>query len=318
MDASTNTITKNSIGVKNKKKKKKIFTKENTLLYIMFAPLAIYYIIWAYIPMPGIILAFADYRTGGFMGWVGLDNFRFIFNLPYFWEAFKNTWIYIGLRYLIDFPAPIIFALLLNELRVMRFKKTVQTLTTLPHFLSWVIISGIWITMLSPQSGYVNALRVALGMEPYFYVAEANTFPFTFQLIATWKEVGFSSIIYLAALASIDPDLYESAVLDGAGRLKQTLYITLPGIKTTIVVLFVLSFRGILNLFEPLYVFQNSANLKTTEVLDTYTFKVGLVQARYSIATAMGLFKSTISLVFTIAANYFSKKVTEDGRGILF
>lgn len=315
MEVATNNSITSSLNIK---KKRKIFTKVNIMLYLMFLPVIIYYIIWAYIPMPGIALAFADYRTGGFRRWVGFDNFRFIFNLPYFWEAFRNTWIYIALRYFIGFPAPIIFALLLNELRVKVFKKVVQTITTLPHFLSWVIISGIWITLLSPTSGLINAIRESIGLETYFYVAEYRTFPFTYQLIAEWKGIGYSSIIYLAALASIDPEMYESAILDGAGRLRQTWYITLPGLKTTILVLFVLSFRGILNLFEPLYVFQNTANIKTTEVLDTYTFKIGLIQARYSIATAMGFFKSTVGLVFTLAANYFSKKVTEDGRGILF
>jgi len=316
MEATAIKNTQNSIMTKGKKKK--IFTKVNIMLYLMFLPVIVYYVIWAYVPMPGIILAFMDFRTGGFKGWVGLDNFRFIFNLPYFWEAFGNTWIYIGLRYLIGFPSPIILALLLNELRLKFFKKSVQTITTLPHFLSWVVISGIWITMLSPTGGYINAIRQAIGLEPYFYIAESSTFPFTFQLIATWKEVGYSSIIYLAALASIDPEMYESAILDGAGRLRQTWYITLPGLKSTILILFVLSFTGILNLMEPLYVFQNPANIKTSEVLDTYTFKVGLIQARYSIASAMGLFKSTVGLFFTLMANFLSKKLTEDGRGIIF
>ncbi|NLC67331.1 MAG: sugar ABC transporter permease [Clostridiaceae bacterium] len=302
----------------SKKKKRRIFTSANIMLYLMFLPVVIYYIIWAYVPMPGIALAFADFRTGGFKRWVGLENFEFIFSLPFFWKAFANTWIYIGLRYLIGFPAPIIFAILLNELRQQKFKKTVQTISTLPHFLSWVIVSGIWITLLSPSAGFINALRHAIGLEPYFYVAEFRTFPLTFQVISEWKGIGYSSIIYLAALAAIDPEMYESAVLDGAGRLRQIWYITLPGLKPTILVLFVLSFRGILNLFEPLYVFQNSANIKTTEVLDTYIYKVGLVQARYSVSTAMGLFKSTVGLFFTLLANYFSKKVTEDGRGILF
>ena len=300
------------------RKKRIIFTKTNITLYLMFLPVIIYYVIWSYIPMPGIVLAFADFRTGGFKSWVGFDNFRFIFNLPYFWQAFANTWIYIALRYIIGFPSPIILALLLNELRAKAFKKTVQTITTLPHFLSWVVISGIWITMLSPKTGYINSIMQLFGLKPYFYMAESSTFPLTFQCISIWKEVGYSSIIYLAALSSIDPEMYESAVLDGAGRIKQTWYITLPGIKNTVLVLFVLSFAGILNLMEPLYVFQNPANIRTSEVLDTYTFKVGLIQARYSIATAMGLFKSSVGLFFTIMANFFSKKLTEDGKGIIF
>jgi len=300
------------------RKKRKIFTRTNTLLYLMFLPVIIQYIIWVYVPMPGILLSFTDFRTSGFKGWVGLDNFKFIFNLPFFWQSFANTWIYIFLRYIIGFPAPIIFALLLNEFRAKYFKKTVQTVTTLPHFLSWVVISGIWITMLSPVNGYINNIVKAIGLEPYFFMAEAGTFPLTFQAISLWKEIGYSAIIYIAALASIDPDLYESAVLDGAGKLKQTWYITLPGLKTTVMVLFVLSFTGILNLMEPLYVFQNPANIRTSEVLDTYIFKVGVVDARYSIATAMGLFKSLIGLLFTILANELSKKVTEDGRGIVF
>ena len=152
------------------RKKRIIFTKTNITLYLMFLPVIIYYVIWSYIPMPGIVLAFADFRTGGFKSWVGFDNFRFIFNLPYFWQAFANTWIYIALRYIIGFPSPIILALLLNELRAKAFKKTVQTITTLPHFLSWVVISGIWITMLSPKTGYINSIMQLFGLKPYFYM----------------------------------------------------------------------------------------------------------------------------------------------------
>jgi putative aldouronate transport system permease protein len=294
-----------------------IFTGTNVTLYLMLLPVLLFLLLFQYVPMAGVLIAFADYRLSGFKGWVGFDNFRTIFNLPFFWEAFRNTWRFVGLRYLFSFPAPILLALLLNELRTRWLKKGIQTISTLPHFISWVVIAGIFVSLLSPSSGYVNQVIEALGGRPYFFFSKPKLFPWLFTFISIWKEVGFSTIIYLAALAAIDAELYESAVIDGANRFQQALSITLPGIKQIVLVVLVLSFSGVLNLFEPIYVTRNDMVISSAEVIDTYTYNLGIVQARYPIATAVGLFKSSISLVFVLLVNVISRHWTEEKRAIL-
>lgn len=312
------TVRSSHISNNLKKKKKKRITKTEIILYLMIAPALILYFIFHYIPLPGIALAFADFRVGGFRGWVGLENFRYAFNLNFFWQSFINTWRFELLDYMFGFPAPIIFALLLNELRVKRFKKIVQTISTLPNFISWVVIGGIFISILSPSTGYVNALIKSLGGEPIYFLSKPKLFPWLFTFMRIWKGVGYGSIIYLAALSGLDPELYEAAVLDGAGRWKQIIHITLPGIKPTILIMFVLSFAGAMGgLFEPMYVLKNPMIAETAEVLDTYTYDVGLVKARYSLSTAIGVFKSTISLALILLTNFLSKRLTEDGKSIL-
>jgi putative aldouronate transport system permease protein len=299
------------------KKKRRVLTPTNVVLYLMFLAPLIYYVVFHYIPMVGVVIAFADYRMSGFREWVGFKNFRFIFNLAFFWKSFWNTWFFVLLRYIFVFPAPIILALLMNEIRVGWAKKTVQTVSTLPHFLTWVIVGGIWMSLLSPSTGYINQVIKALGGKPYFFMADAQLFPWLFTFLRIWKEVGFGTIIFLAALAGISPELYESAVMDGASRWQQTIHITLPSIMQVILVVFVLSFTGVLNLFEPIYVLRNPHIQSTAEVLDTYVYDMGIVQARYSYATAVGLFKSSISLVMVLFANFLSRRFTEDKRGIL-
>lgn len=296
---------------------KRIFTTTNITLYLMFLPILVYFLTFAYVPMVGILIAFADYRISGFKKWVGFENFAFIFKLPFFWQSFLNTWRVVLLRYLFSFPAPIIMALLLNELRVRWFKKTVQTISTLPHFISWVVIAGIFVSLLSPSRGYVNDIIKAFGGKPVFFFSKPGLFPYLFTFIGIWKEVGYSTIIYLAALASINAELYESAVIDGAGRFRQALSITLPGIKDIVLVVLVLSFSGVLNLFEPIYVLRNDMVISTAEVIDTYTYNLGIVQAKYPLATAVGLFKSTISLALVLAVNFISKRWTEEKTSIL-
>jgi putative aldouronate transport system permease protein len=298
-------------------KRQRIFTSNNIVLYLMFVVPFVSYVLFQYVPMAGLLIAFADYRMSGFKKWVGFENFRQIFKMPFFWQSFRNTWVFVFLRYLFIFPAPIVLALLLNEIRLRHFKKPVQTITTLPHFISWVVVAGIWISLLSPTSGYVNQVIKALGGKSFFFLSKEKLFPFLFTGISIWKEVGYSAIIFLAALAGVNPELYESAVIDGASRLQQTRYITLPSISQTILIVFVLSFTGVLNLFEPIYVLRNAHISPTAEVLDTYTYDIGIVQAHYPLATAVGLFKSTISLLMVLAANFISRRFTEDHRGII-
>lgn len=299
------------------KKRRRVLTRTNIVLYLMFLVPVIYYLVFHYLPMVGVVIAFADYRMSGFRSWVGFANFKFIFNLAFFWRSFWNTWFFVLLRYLFVFPAPIVLALLMNEIRIKWAKKTIQTVSTLPHFLTWVIVGGIWMSLLSPATGYVNELIKAFGGKPYFFMADAALFPYLFTFLRVWKEVGFGTIIFLAALAGINPELYESAVIDGANRWQQTIHVTLPSILQVILVVFVLSFTGVLNLFEPIYVLRNPHILSTAEVLDTYVYDMGIVQAKYSLATAIGLFKSTISLGMVLFANFLSRNFTETKRGIL-
>ena len=287
------------------------------VLYLMALPMVIYYIIFHFLPMTGIILSFMDYRVSGFKGWVGFDNFKYIFNLKFFWEAFRNTWVIVLFRYLFIFPAPIILAILLTELPGKRNRKFIQTISTLPHFISWVVVSGIWLTMLSPSSGYVNAIIAKLGGEPIYFWSLKSWFYGLFTFVSGWKTVGYSSIIYLAAIAGIDPQLYEAAQLDGAHRGQMAWHITMPGIRTTILVVLILSFAGVMNMFEPVLVFQNKMILETAEVLDTYVYKTGVVKGRYPMATAIGLFKSTISLFLVLGTNFLSKKISPENESIL-
>lgn len=304
--------------VKIKTKSKKFrFNKRICLLYLMIAPAVILYTIFHYLPLPGVAIAFTKFNISGFQEWVGFDNFEFIFNLNNFWRAFINNWKYVGLNYLFIFPSSIILALLFNELRLKWFKKGIQTISTLPYFISWAVIGGIWMLLLSPSSGWVNNLIVALGGQPIYFFGNADMFPFLYTFIAIWKGAGYGSIIYLAALSGINTELYEAAAIDGAGRWKQTVHITFPCLKPTILIMFVLSFASVLNLFEPLYVLSNPLVQESAMVLDTYIYDTGILKGRYDIATAMGLFKSTISLVLVLASNYFSKKLTEDGKSIL-
>lgn len=299
------------------KKKGKIFTKRSIPLYLMVLPAMIFTIMFQYIPLPGRLIAFTDFRTAGFQGWVGLQHFRFLFNLDYFWNAFINTWRIVLLGYLFFFPAPIIFALLLNEIRVKSFKKVVQTLTVLPNFINWVVVSTIFISILSPRFGYVNDLIRAFGGEPIFFFSLPSLFPWLLTYLRIWKGVGYSAIIYLAALSGVDAELYESAVIDGAGRIRQTFAVTLPALAPTILVLFVLSFADVFSgLFEPVLMLQNPMINSTAEILDTYIYSVGLVNRRYGLGAAAGLFKATISMTLLLTVNWITKRFSSEGRGI--
>lgn len=306
--------------VKNKKVHKMLSGRKwrsNLMLTLMIAPSVILLTIFHYLPLPGIVIAFAKFNLSGFQEWVGFDNFRHIFGLNNFWRAFGNNWLYVAMNYLISFPASIILAILFNEVRVRWYKKFVQTISTLPHFLSWAVVTGIWTLLLSPSNGFVNAVIKLFGGEPIYFLGINNIFPFVYQAIAIWKGVGYSAIIYIAALSGIDQELYEAAAIDGAGRWKQTLHITLPGLKPTILVMLVLSFASVLNLFESLYTMMNPLVTNSAMVLDIYVYRTGILQGHYDTATAMGLFKSTISLVLVLLSNFLSKRFTEDGSSIL-
>jgi putative aldouronate transport system permease protein len=267
--------------------------------------------------MYGATLAFKDYSYRlGILGspWAGLKHFKTFVSSLEFWEVIRNTVVISGLKILLCFPAPILLALLLNELRFSRFKRLIQTMSYLPNFVSWVVVLSLLTVIFSPYGGIVNTIRGRLGLESIFFLGEERFFyPFV-VLSDIWKGAGWGSIIYLSALSGINPELYESAVLDGAGRLKCTWYITLPGIKMTIGIMFIYAIGGILNAgFDQILLLQQPANMLIAELLDTFTLKTGLNYGKFEYASAIGLFKSVFSFLLIVITNNVAKKFFEVG-----
>ncbi|MCZ8511349.1 ABC transporter permease subunit [Paenibacillus filicis] len=283
-------------------------------LYFISLPGIIYFLIFKYVPLFGSVIAFQDYNIfNGMTGskWVGLEHFKRMFAHYDFLIILKNT-ILLGLYDLIiAFPAPIVLALLLNELRLVFYKRLLQTVVYMPHFLSWVIISGIAIGILSPSTGAVNQLLVALGMQPVYFLGEESWIRTVLIGSGIWRDSGYGTIIYLAALAGINPDLYEAAEVDGANRWRQTISITLPSLLPTIMILFLLHIGKFLDLgFERVYVFLNPLNKVNGEIIDTYIYQIGLLGQQFSYTTAMGLFKSVVGFLLIVIGNVLSKKTT--------
>lgn len=270
--------------------------------------------IFNYIPMYGIIIAFKEYNIIGTISeapWVGFDHFKEFFEDENLGNVIRNTLGMSLLKLVIGFPLPIIFALFLNEIRSVRFKRTVQTISYLPHFLSWVVLGGILATWLS-DIGIINHLLMALHLidAPITYLAEPKYFWTIIITSDIWKELGWSAIIYLAAISSVSPEMYEAATIDGAGRFQKMWYVTLPSIKSTITILFILAVSGVLNSnFDQILVLRNSLNDSASNVIDYYVYQTGLLSGRYSYATAVGLLKSVIALILLLIANKVSKKI---------
>lgn len=282
-------------------------------LMLLMLPVVAYYVIFSYIPMAGIVIAFKEYRLlDGIWGspWVGLKQFEVLFQTPSFFEVLRNTVVISALRILFGFPAPILLALLLNELRSEKYKRVIQTISYLPHFLSWVVLAGIFLQFLSPSSGPINILLTKMGLQPIYFLGQPSTFVPTIIATGIWQSIGWGSIIYLAAISGISPELYESALLDGANRLKRIWYITLPSIAPTIVVLFILNMGSILNGgFDQIFNLYNDAVMSVADILDTYVYRRGLTGLQYSYAAAVGLFKNGIGFLFVFATNLFARKL---------
>nr|WP_240480083.1 ABC transporter permease subunit [Paenibacillus fonticola] len=272
-------------------------------------------IIFNYIPMYGVIIAFKDYdiiRTIAEAPWAGLKHFKEFLADENFGYVMKNT-LGISLLKLMTFPLPIIFALFLNEIRSLRYKKAIQTISYLPHFLSWVVLGGILATWLS-DVGIINDILMALHIidKPISFLAEPKYFWTIVITSDVWKELGWSAIIYLAAITSISPEMYEAATIDGAGRLQQMWYVTLPSIKATISILFILAVSGVMSSnFDQILVLRNSLNDSASNVIDYYVYYTGISSGRYSYSAAIGLFKSVIALILLLIANQVSKKLND-------
>lgn len=282
----------------------------NWPLHLLILPGLVLTLIYHYGPMFGIVIAFEKYIPAkGFFGseWVGLRNFHFVYSLPDSFEVLRNTVFIALMKIVAGLIVPITTALLLNEMAHKFIKRGVQTLIYLPHFLSWVILSGVLIDILSPSTGIVNSVLNTFGIKSIYFLGNIHWFPFVMVISNEWKEFGFSTIVYLAALTSINPSLYEAAVMDGAGRLRQTWHITLPGMRPIIVLLVTLSMGNVLNAgFDQVFNLYSPQVYQTGDIIDTYVYRMGLIDAQYGPATAIGLFKSLVSFVFISSAYYLA------------
>jgi putative aldouronate transport system permease protein len=267
--------------------------------------------------MYGLVLAFKDFRfSRGILGskWVGLDNFKYLFGLGDFYRVLGNSLLLSALKLLIYFPIPILLALSMNEVPLILYKRLSQTMLYLPYFISWVVIGGILVNLLSPSWGVVNSLIKSLGGEPVFFMGSAKYFRGIAVVSHVWKNAGWDTIIYLAAVAGIDPELYQAATIDGASRLQRIWHITMPGIKSTIVILLLLSIGHIMNNgFEQIFILQNGSNLAVSEVFETYTYRLGIINGRFSFSITVGLFGSLIGFTLLMISNSIAKKMGEGG-----
>lgn len=284
-------------------------------LYLMALPGFIWFVLFKYVPLAGAVIAFMDYDIYKGIGgskFVGLKHFANLFRFPEFMQIFRNTAILGAYDVLIVFPIPILLAILMNEVRNAKYKKTVQTAVYVPHFLSWVIIGGIFTTLLSPNTGIINNVRQMLGLNSVYFMASEKHIRGILVIASIWKEMGWSSIVYLAAIAGIDPALYEAAEIDGANRFKRMLHITLPTILPIIMTMLLLKIGNFMEIgFEKTNSFMNSMNQDRIDVFDTFVYRYGLQNLQYSYATAVGLFKSVVGITLLFLANAFSKKTTK-------
>lgn len=286
-------------------------------LFIALLPALIYYIIFHYGPMYGLTIAFKDFNfSKGIMGseWVGFKNFAMFLSTRDFRTVLSNTLIISLMQLVIGFPIPILFALLLNEVRSKSYKRVIQTISYMPHFFSWVVLAGIFIEILSPSRGLVNVILTNLGLEPIHFMADKGWFRWVLVFSSIWKEMGWNSIIYLAALTGIDASLYEAASIDGASKMKQMYYVTIPSIMPIVSMMLIMSIGKLLNdNFDQIMNMYNPAVYSVSDVISTYVYRMGLVDFKYSFATAVDVFKNIISFMLVILANSVAKKVGDYG-----
>jgi putative aldouronate transport system permease protein len=294
-----------------------IFVLKNRALYIMLLPGILFFLVFRYTPLIGSVIAFKDYNI--FAGiwrseWVGVQWFEQLFTYPQFSRLIKNTLLISLYQIVFAFPAPILIAVLMNELKSVLYKRTIQTVLYLPHFLSWAIIYGLAYMMFSEQAGMLNQLVQAWGGEKLHILQSQEYFRTLIVGAGVWKEMGWSAIIFLAALAGISPSLYEAAKIDGANRWKQFLHITLPGLLPAISILLLLKIGNIMDVgFEQVYVFLTPLTIPVGDVLDTYSYRMGIISGQYSLTTAIGIFKSVIGFILLVLANKVSKSTTGEG-----
>ncbi|MBP1995740.1 ABC transporter permease [Paenibacillus eucommiae] len=281
-------------------------------VYLMFLPVGLYVLIFNYVPYYGLVIAFQKFSP--FLGinkspWVGMANFEFLFQSGDFFRLLKNTLLISLYRLVFGFPAPLIFALLLNEVKNMLFKRLAQTITYLPHFLSWIIFGALMISFLSPE-GVINKLLAGWGYHPVEFLIGPEYFRTILVVTGTLKEFGWGAIIYLAALSGVDPTLYEAARVDGASRWRQLWHVTLPALVPVTILLFIMQLAYILDAgFEQVYVFMNPTQYAVGDIIDTYVYRIGLTGSNFSVAAAMGLFKGVVGLFLIVSTNKLVKRM---------
>lgn len=286
-------------------------------LYIFLTPFLLWYVLFAYAPMYGLQIAFKDYNL--FKGitdsaWVGFKHFKTFFESPYFFRLLKNTVIISLMNLVFAFPLSVFFALMLNEVKNRRFKKTVQTITYLPYFISIVVVTGIVTSFLAPSNGIVNVLISRMGGEKQYFLMQKESFRWIYLLMNIWKDTGYNSIVYIAALAAVDAELYEAASIDGAGKLRQIIHVSLPGILPTVIIMFILKLGTIMEVgYEAIILLYQPATYETADVISTFVYRTGLVDGKYDYATAVGLFNAVIAFVLVWSVNWLSNRLTETG-----
>ncbi len=310
-----------------KRRKSSVNNKKTTLkkiykyrgFYIMFIPILVFTILFCYYPMLGIRYAFYDYTPFKGPTWVGLGNFKKVFANTQFWNAFNNTVELSLIKLMLNTFVAVVISLLLNEMIKLRLKRFFQTLIYLPHFLSWVVVASIFSIVLSPQNGFINSILISLGLSDssIYFLAETKWWRLIYYIINIWKDTGWGTILYLATLSGINPELYEAAAIDGANRWNKTCYITLPSLTNTIIIVVILNLAKILNLFESVFVLYNPRVYDVADVIQTYIYRQTLATPvpNFGYTTAVGLFKSLVACILVLLSNYASKKVR--GRGII-
>ncbi|AET60224.1 binding-protein-dependent transport systems inner membrane component [Paenibacillus terrae HPL-003] len=285
------------------------------LYALLVLPLA-YFIVFKYGPMWGVQIAFKDFNFfQGITGseWIGFDAFREVFRMDDFYRTLRNTIVLNLLDLLVSFPAPLVLAILLYELKVVWFKKLSQTILYIPHFISWVIIGGIVYQVFGTQSGMINNVLTSIGFQAIPFLTDKNDWVITYLLTGVWQSAGWGTILYLAALTGINRELFEAAEVDGAGRMKRIWHITIPGMKTTIATLLIINLGNMITIgFDRPYVIGNVAVRDYSDVLSTFVYRIGMESGQYTLATVVGLFQAVVGLIFVLGANYASKKLTDE------
>ncbi|NOU67076.1 ABC transporter permease subunit [Paenibacillus sp. LMG 31461] len=291
--------------------------RRDKYLYVLALPGVLFFLIFKFVPMWGVVISFQNFSPfAGITGseWVGFEHFQRFFTNPDFMLLFRNTMAINLMNLVLFFPLPIVLSLLLNELRSVLYQRVIQSIVYMPHFLSWVIISGLTFLLFAKGEGLVNKMLEGLGFARMDFLTNPNTFWAMLTVQSIWKECGWGTILFLAAMASIDPGVYEAAKIDGAGRFRQMWHITLPAIRTVIITLLILRLGHMLDVgFEQVFLMYNGAVSQVAEVFDTYVYRVGIQQGEFSYSTAAGLFKSIVGLVLVVIANWISKKMGEEG-----
>lgn len=289
--------------------------KKDWVIYLMLFPAILYFVIFNVVPIIGMKLAFQDYRIIGDNIFVGLKHFKVLLSSPAFFDVLQNTIIISSMKIIFFFPIPIILSLMINELRNGPFRKYVQSVIYLPHFLSWVVIAGVWISLLSPDAGGINVIRNFFQLPTLDYMTSKDHIRWVLVFSEMWRSAGWDSIIYLAAIMKISPSLYEAARIDGASTLQQMRFITFPQLLSTVVVVFILNLGFFLNAgFDQVFNMINDSTISKIDILDTYVYRIGILNGQYSYATAASLFKGVIGVILILSTHFISKRLT--GKGV--